>query len=164
MSEQPDNQAKSLHTGGGSLIEGDVETGGGDFVGRDKVTIGTIVNNLFRGDPEDVRKLRNRQVMLKLVHDIWVKGVLDHSLYNQLLIDLDMEQRPEAAERPWGLMLETPAQSSRLLPAGTKMVTVFTDLNQSLLILGEPGSGKSTMLLELARDLLTQATQNPGQA
>ncbi|MEZ4735449.1 MAG: effector-associated domain EAD1-containing protein [Caldilineaceae bacterium] len=143
-----------------TTIEGNVDTSGGDVVGRDKVTIGTIINNLFRGDSEEVRKLRNRQAMLNLVYDIWVKGVLEHSLYNQLLIDLDMEQRPEAVERPWGMVLETPAQDSRLLPAGTKIATVFAELNQSMLILGEPGSGKSTMLLELARDLLAQAAQN----
>ena len=144
-----------------TTIEGNVNTGGGDVVGRDKVTIGTIINNLFRGDSEEVRKLRNRQAMLKLVYDIWVKGVLENSLYNQLLIDLDMEQRPEAVERPWGMVLEKPTQDRRLLPTGTKIATVFAELNQSMLILGEPGSGKSTMLLELARDLLYQANQNP---
>lgn len=110
---------------------------------------------------EEQRAYQNRQAMIKLVYDIWVKGVLEKSLYNQLLIDLDMEQHPEAVERPWGMVLETPAHDSRLLPAGTKIATVFAEVNQSLLILGEPGSGKSTTLYELARDLLNQAAQNP---
>ncbi|MFN8495692.1 MAG: effector-associated domain EAD1-containing protein [Caldilineaceae bacterium] len=172
----------NVHTGGGDFTGRDKITHilgdevHGDKVGGDKLTLGsatdstiaigrgsiaTSVKNFFFGSSEDTIRVRNRQVMLKLVYDIWVKGVLENSLYNQLLIDLDMEQRPEAVERPWGMVLETPEQASRLLPAGTKMIDVFTELNKSLLILGEPGSGKSTMLLELARDLLAQAEQNP---
>jgi predicted NACHT family NTPase len=37
------------------------------------------------------------------------------------------------------------------------MNEVFERLNGKLLILGEPGSGKTTTLLELARDLLARA-------
>ncbi|MDQ3248653.1 MAG: hypothetical protein M3Q45_05525, partial [Chloroflexota bacterium] len=133
-------------------VEGNVDTQGGDFVGRDKVTIGSIVNNLFARTPDDVRRLRNRQAMLKLVKNIWVKGVLEQSLYNEVLLDLRMEERPEAVKRPWAMILEVPEQASRRLPQGTKIVHVFDEMNHSLLILGEPGSGKTTMLLELARD------------
>ncbi len=32
---------------------------------------------------------------------------------------------------------------------------------RSLLVLGEPGAGKTTMLLELARDLLSRAERDP---
>jgi predicted NACHT family NTPase len=39
-------------------------------------------------------------------------------------------------------------------------VDVFDEINQSLLILGEPGSGKTTMLLELARDTISQAKED----
>src|SRR5262249_8882800 len=44
-----------------------------------------------------------------------------------------------------------------LLPVGTPIHAVFDDLAGELLILGAPGAGKTTMLLELARDLLERA-------
>ena len=141
-------------------VEGNVDIQGGDFVGRDKVTIGSIVTNLFARTPDDVRRLRNRQAMLKLVKNIWVKGVLEQSLYNEVLLDLGMEERPEAVKRPWAMILEVPEQASRRLPQGTKIVHVFDEMNHSLLILGEPGSGKTTMLLELARDMIARAEQD----
>ena len=42
-------------------------------------------------------------------------------------------------------------------PAGTRITQVYDKALSGLLILGEPGSGKTTMLLELARDLLSHA-------
>src|SRR5689334_319560 len=144
MSEQPDNQAKSIHTGGGPVIEGGVDTGGGDFVGRDKVTISTIINNLFGGGSEEGRKRRNRQAMLKLVYDIWVKGVLEQSLHGVAVIELGLESRPDAIDHLWDIVVQIPEQPSRKLQPGTTIVQVFDETNRSLLILGEPGSGKTT--------------------
>ena len=49
------------------------------------------------------------------------------------------------------------------LSSQTKMIEVFRreDVSGRLLILGHPGAGKTTTLLELARDLLVEA-QEPG--
>src|SRR5689334_11206535 len=105
MREQPDNQAKSIQTGGGSVIEGSIETGGGDFVGHDKVTIGAIINNLFGGDSEAIRKQRNRQAMLRLVKEIWIKGILEPSLAKHVLIDLTLALQPQAVNRPGDALL-----------------------------------------------------------
>ena len=95
------------------------------------------------------RERRNRQAMLKLVHDTWVKGVLEKSLYNEVLIELGMERADDAVVNPWDMVIHVPEQEHRQLPKGTRIVDVFDEMNQSLLILGEPGSGKTTMLLEL---------------
>ena len=51
-------------------------------------------------------------------------------------------------------------QEPKPLPAGTTVSKVFNKVDDSLLILGPPGSGKSTALLELARDLLNQTEQD----
>src|SRR5207244_4509616 len=40
---------------------------------------------------------------------------------------------------------------------------ISDQLEQRLLILGDPGSGKTTTLLELARDLITRAKNDPRQ-
>src|SRR5262249_51205325 len=47
------------------------------------------------------------------------------------------------------------------LPPGIEVVDVFDAMDQALLILGAPGSGKTSLLLELARDLLDRATNDP---
>ena len=109
---------------------------------------------------KSAREKRNRQAMLKLVNDIWIKGVLEQSLHDAALIALGIEERQDAVESSWGKMLQTPDQPDCLLPPNTKIVDVFDQKGQPLLILGEPGSGKTTMLLELARDTIARAEKD----
>lgn len=173
MSQSQDNKHKpaEIDTAGGAYVDRDVYTRGGDFVGRDKhihgdevqsnqITIGSIITNLFGNTSDDVRRLRNRQAMLKLVRDIWVRGVLGHSLFNQVAIDLDMEMRPQAVNRPWDAVPHVAKRVTHRLLQGAKIASVFAEMNHSLLILGEPGSGKTILLLELAEAAITQAEQD----
>jgi DNA polymerase III delta prime subunit len=141
------------------------------------VTIGTIIGGIhnsiiagrdiiiqiFTGDTAQRRAQRNRRAMLEIVNNIWIKGVLEKSLYSEVLIELGLDERPNAVERPWDTAMQMPNCPRRTLPSGVKMVQVFDELNGALLILGEPGSGKTTMLLELARDLIARAEQDPTQ-
>jgi hypothetical protein len=110
------------------------------------------------------REFRNRQIMLQRVHDFWVKSVLENSLHNEVLIDLGMETKPKAVEYPWDMVIQRPDKTNRTLPPGTKMINVFDESGGSLLILGEPGSGKTTMLLELVRALIVRAEEDPAQS
>jgi DNA polymerase III delta prime subunit len=146
-----------------TTIEGNVNTGGGDVVGRDKVTIGTIINNLFGESLSEMRKSRYRQAMLKLVYNTWIKDVLNRSLYNEVLIDLEIEDTPSKVYHPWDMLLQIPERLNRPLPKGTKISEVFNNVNQSLLILGDPGFGKTTILLELANELIIAAEQDGSQ-
>jgi len=109
---------------------------------------------------KSAREKRSRQAMLKRVNDIWIKGVLEQSLHGAALIALGLEERQDAVESPWGKVLQTPDQPDCLLPPNTKIVDVFDEMGQNLLILGEPGSGKTTMLLELARDTIARAEKD----
>ncbi|MEM8502633.1 MAG: protein kinase [Cyanobacteria bacterium P01_D01_bin.1] len=99
---------------------------------------------------------RNRQALLNKVHRFWIQGVLEHSLHGQLLLTLGLEERNQALSLPWNLSYETAQQPSRPLDSGTRIFDIFQQLGEgrSLLILGEPGAGKTTTLLTLARDLL----------
>ena len=106
------------------------------------------------------RAMRNRQAMLELVKTYWVKGVLEKSLYSEMLIELGLEKRAGAVERPWDAVVQLPDQPNHPMPPGTSMLSVFDEMNKALLILGEPGSGKTTMLLELARDTIARAEQD----
>src|SRR5262245_57257502 len=103
---------------------------------------------------------RNRQAMLDKVRQCWITGVLQQSLYKEVMITLGLAERPTAVARPLDVLVQRPDRTDRPLPPETKIGEVFDEMRGSLLILGAPGSGKSTLLLELARDLLDQAEQD----
>ena len=99
----------------------------------------------------------NRAVMLKRVKTYWLKGVLEESLHGGELIDLSLAFRPSALAGSLEPEWQQTAEYDIPLPFGTKISTVFSAANGELLILGEPGAGKTTMLLQLVNDLLVYA-------
>lgn len=125
--------------------------------------VGNIINLLNFGTEEQQFAYRNRQNMLKLVWNTWIEGVLKKSLFNEVLIELGMKTKPESVERPWDMVVQMPDKETRLVLYGTKMLEMFDQANCSLLILGEPGSGKTTMLLELCRQAIERAEEDPLQ-
>jgi hypothetical protein len=131
--------------------------------------IGTLLGSFAVSDtpiteyrPTPEQSQRNRRVMLERVRNFWVKGVLEQSLHNAAMIELGMDVKPDAVEHPWDMVLRT-EREDRALPPGTKIADVFDEMSGSLLILGKPGSGKTTMLLELARDTIARAEGEPTQ-
>ncbi|MEL7353961.1 MAG: NACHT domain-containing protein [Cyanobacteria bacterium P01_A01_bin.116] len=118
-----------------------------------------VVSSSSRLDPHTAKEARNRQALLSKVHHFWIQGVLEHSLHGQVLLTLGLEERAAALALPWNISVKTAAQAAHPLDSGTRVLDVFQQLGEgrSLLILGEPGAGKTTTLLTLARDLLQQA-------
>ncbi len=104
----------------------------------------------------------NRQVVLNRIQQGWIEGVLERSLHHQVLIALGLEEHPDAVDAPRNPELVSDAQSPTPLSQGTEIITVFDNLGpgRTLLILGEPGSGKTIALLQLARELVKRA-QDP---
>ena len=117
---------------------------------------------VLKYSPTPEQRERNRRAMLDMVRRFWVEGVLEQSLHNAAMIELSMEERPGAVEHPWDMVLQTDGEE-RTLPPGTKIADIFDEMGGNLLILGEPGSGKTTILLELARDTIACADQDPTQ-
>ena len=120
------------------------------------------------------QELRNRQILLNKVRNYWIKGVLETSLHGRALMELGLEERLDAVVRPWGLAWES--QDARLplasstrrshpLPLGARLIDKFDELGagRTLLILGEPGSGKTITLLELTKDLIERTELNLNQ-
>jgi hypothetical protein len=100
---------------------------------------------------------RNRLQMLKRVRLDWIDGVLKQSLYKVVRLEIGLETKSEAVEQPWKAIVRTPDHPPEAVPAGTTISQIFEDHASALLVLGAPGTGKTTLLLELARELLDRA-------
>ena len=102
---------------------------------------------------------QNRLHLLHRLRSTYHQMMTD-SLQNAAWLELELASKPDAVQNVSALLLRTPNQPERLLPAGTSIVEVYEQANHELLILGEPGTGKSTLLLRLAQHLVEQAEQD----
>jgi hypothetical protein len=130
---------------------------GGDLTVRE-VTIQQYFGDMRRSDPAS----RHRRAMIEKVWAIWITGVLQPSLPHDILVDLDLTERPAMVTRALDLLVQ-PDLVDRVLTPGTPLIDVFDRLDRALLVLGAPGAGKTTLLLQLARELLQRAAQDPEQ-
>jgi len=161
----PPDKPTPFHSDTNISIGGDVK---GDVIVGDNIVVNkpTIIQkffNIFKSDAETLEQ-RNRRILLNHVENAWIKGVLDASLYGAAMLDLGMKESPDSVTHkyPWALKKES---TDETLPAGTSMLEIFDSIGmgRSLLILGAPGSGKTTMLLELARGLVARAREDVTQ-
>jgi hypothetical protein len=113
--------------------------------------------------PAEAQMRRDLNILLKNVETSWIKGVLEKSVHHTALLDLGKEVRVDAVDHPWEMIMERPGQVNQPLPVGSKISDIFTE-TPLLLILGEPGSGKTITLLELARELIARARNDPNFA
>ena len=91
----------------------------------------------------------NRKAMLQIVHNYWIKGVLEPTLHSGSL-DIGLQIKPDA-------MLKHKDYGDYDLPEDADILRVFEDMQRELLILGAPGAGKTTLMLQLAEKLLDRA-------
>jgi hypothetical protein len=124
--------------------------------------------NIYYGLPAEKpaakRPDRNERT---LIDAVWteVDDRLRQSLYNAFLISLDMAEQRSQVSRPWDSELRTAEQKSKPLPSGTSIVEVFDrrDVGGKLLVLGNPGAGKTTTMLDLAAALVQRANADPDE-
>lgn len=92
-------------------------------------------------------------ILRQRVKKFWIAGVLSRIEDSQEMLTLRREMCPDAVINPWEGVTEIPLTSS---DAHRPIEEVFEDSERSLLILGQPGAGKSVTLLQLTRALLKQ--------
>lgn len=102
----------------------------------------------------------NLRILLNKVRTFWVQGVLEKSIHHAVLVNLEKEVRVDSVDHPWGMVLELPDNERHTLPPKTDIIEIFNQSTRALLILGEPGSGKTTTLLDLAKKLIEKAEQD----
>lgn len=66
--------------------------------------------------PATAQERTNRTRMLVNVHDFWVQGVLEKSLYAEVLLDLGTECKPDAVAYPWDTIVQRPDAAPEPLP------------------------------------------------
>ncbi|MDY7019860.1 MAG: protein kinase [Cyanobacteriota bacterium] len=124
-----------------------------------EMTLPPASQQVYLPDQISREDYRYRQILINKVKNFWIKGVLETSIHDRAIIELGLKSRLDLLERPWGMVWGNPETEGELLPTKVKIIDKFREMGEgrSLLILGEPGSGKTTTLLQLTRDLLQQA-------
>jgi hypothetical protein len=106
--------------------------------------------------PPDFDNASQLNILQRRVMEYWVDGVLKHSLYSEVLISLEKRRDDKSVDAPWKYTVEV-ADVTDSSPLDDRTVRAIYDTTGLLLILGEPGAGKTTTLLDLAHALLERS-------
>lgn len=106
--------------------------------------------------PPDADRTNILRLLERIQHD-WVEGVLEASLHHRAWLELGLNWKDDAVEHPWDRIVVAPNRPIQTLHAEDSITGVFDAAQNTLLVLGEPGAGKTTTLLELARELIARA-------
>lgn len=121
------------------------------------------VNVTYNLPPAEAADHRNLTILLERVNSFWIDGVLEHSIVNEMAHELLKSDATDVVEHPWECVLELPGEGARALERSEPIKPIYDKVGRSMLILGEPGSGKTITLLELTRDLIRSARTDPSQ-
>jgi TPR repeat protein len=109
-----------------------------------------------RTDGTGTGRSRARARLLERVRRSWVTEVLERSLYQEARLELGLQKSTDEPH-PWALVSAAPRGLREPVQPGTPLSGLFDELDQAMLVLGGPGSGKTTVMLELLRELLEKA-------
>ena len=101
-------------------------------------------------------KLRNRYSMIDSVYNYWIEGVLEDRLSGYALLDLHLHLEPDFVSGDDN----DDGYTQEIADSAENILHIFQSYNGKLLILGDAGVGKSTLVLTLTRELLYQANED----
>ncbi len=128
--------------------------------GRDQISIENT-RDIYIGDQRS-RTRPDKETKWLRAFEKEITGRLTTSLHNQILINLGKEIDLDQVRRLWDMEVKS-GQVTEAIAPDTEILSVFdqVDIQGKLLMLGKPGAGKTTTLLELAKSLVTKAIDDP---
>ncbi len=131
------------------------------------VQAGGILNiENFNFNDKPKQKRPQSEIILLQQIKVEVLGLLNQSLYNLVLANSEKEKKNDLVRLLWSLDIKIFDQEhSNKNDVSTGILEVFDqeEISGKLLILGDPGVGKTINLLELARGLALRSEANPLQ-
>jgi len=97
-----------------------------------------------------------RQAMLQAVSDMWLAGFLKPTLQEDGAFDIPITLSPNQVLRHTDYGVYD-------IPDNLDILTLFDDMRRQLLLLGNPGAGKTILLLQLAEKLIAEAHHDSKQ-
>ncbi len=98
-----------------------------------------------------------RKYWINQIRNLLINNILSGSLSDTVPVEICLEECRDKIDPSRNLPFHLPNSVSRQLPTSTKILEIFDQLGGSFLISGEPGSGKTILLLQLAKKLLDRA-------
>jgi tetratricopeptide (TPR) repeat protein len=125
-----------------------------DNQGRDQINIEQADKVLLQS--QEIVRSSEEEELLEEVRKR-VEARLAGQLHHAVRLNLQKELQPKQV-RPWSMEVKVAIeQPHQLLSPDTTIEQVFDRCSGRLLILGEPGAGKTTSLLDLTLELVTRA-------
>jgi Effector-associated domain 10/NACHT domain len=144
-----------------NITEGkDIQIGDRIYQGTDAEVIKEALRLVLQ-EKQKAERPRNEKLLLQVVKDE-VFARLKQSLHNTVLINLGKEAQPEQVKSPWNSDIKVGHNKRETIPDNRSILEVFDqeEVAGKLLILGNPGAGKTTTMLELAKALVVRAEQD----
>ena len=166
MNQQP-NSRQNFDIDDSLLSEAQIAQAGGNLSQIQNINVYSVLNlaGLLRSrqiNPSNKQDYNSRKILLNKVKQYWIKDVLEKSLHSKALIELGLEERLDAVKRPSEIAQENSSDLRKPLPQYKKNINIFREMDEgrTLLILGEPGAGKTTFLLRIVKSLVADTEEN----
>jgi predicted NACHT family NTPase len=103
------------------------------------------------------------QSLLKNVKEIWIKDGLEACVFSKILMDLNISQKPNLIKKPFNestLIIDRSRTNLKEENLTSGLLQRVVNHGKSILVTGEPGSGKTTTLLKLLEKLIEKTEQD----
>jgi len=138
-------QGKDIHIGNKVIHQG-----------ADAESIKKVLLEVLQQQNQKRPEYNARKALFHKVKQYWIKEVLEKSLHFQSFIEIHSQKQSDAVQHPYSNHQEYDDEPQQALSTNITDVFVQMEVGQTLLILGEPGAGKTTILLKLLEKIIEE--------